>query len=108
MQSVVNHLSTNKMTMSDSDILTQNKNIKKWVYWSAVAVGRCVCSGLQGPAGHLQGAFPRLVPTDKSGGMDENASLDAAELGQLIVADAAPLLEQGQSENAKQGSIPLL
>lgn len=63
---------------------------------ASASVGGGLGGGLQGPPGHFQGSLHALVPADESSGVDEDAALDPAELGQGFVANAAPLFQQGQ------------
>lgn len=60
------------------------------------------CGGLQGSPCHFQGSFLGLVAANKSSGVDENATLNPAELWQGFISDPAPLLEQGQPGRGRQ------
>lgn len=65
-----------------------------------------ICGGLggslQGPAGHFQRSLHTLVPTNKSSGVDEDASLNPAELWQRFITNAAPFFQQGQPATGRQ------
>lgn len=69
---------------------------------AAASICRGLRSSLQGPPGHFQGSLHALVPTNKSSSVDEDAALNAAELRQRLVTDAAPLFQQGQPATGRQ------
>mmetsp|Transcript_24223 Transcript_24223/g.56836 ORF Transcript_24223/g.56836 Transcript_24223/m.56836 type:complete len:216 (+) Transcript_24223:62-709(+) len=52
---------------------------------------------LQGDLGHLSGALECLVATDEAGSMTKGASLNAGDLGEIFITDAAPFLRQAEA-----------